>query len=415
MIEIALIFGIVAGLIGSAGYSAIETVFLSLDRIRLHSQDAGNDKKFRKVLYFTNNPERFFIATQVGNNLVNVLYSSLFAVLFQRYGFEEEVVFLLSPLILLVFSEALPKAWARQFADRLAKGAAAILYANWFVLWPLNRAVEFSIHFFENLLGVEREAASNSLSRSDFTFALSDAAAAGSVSHIETRWIKRLINLSERTVADVITPRNRTAMIKIDASTDEAFRLLAQTGHKRLVCIGKNEDDLLGVIRASDLLKNPPDLQSILRPVPIVPESLPLIKLVEWLKKQRTHFALAIDEYGGFSGIVTLNDLASELVGQIKDQHSGDLTEFVKLNEKNYLVSGNIRLSHLMEITGFDPGETNANSLSGFLTELSDGIPAYGAEFNHSGTKLRVIKVDHQGVRLVRLALGVERNSGQKS
>jgi CBS domain containing-hemolysin-like protein len=178
-----------------------------------------------------------------------------------------------------------------------------------------------------------------------------------------------------------------------------------------LVCIGKNEDDLLGVIRASDLLKNPPDLQSIIRPVPIVPESLPLIKLVDWLKNQKTHFALAIDEYGGFSGIVTLNDLATELVGPIRDQYSGDLKEIVKLSDKLWLVSGNVKLSHLAEVTGFEVNETHANSVGGLLTEISDGIPKSGTEYQLSGAKLRVIKADNQGVRLVRLALGVERNS----
>ncbi len=411
MKDIPLIIGILLGLVGSAGFSAIETVFLTLDRIRLHSRAAEGDKKLNRILYFTNNPERFFVATQVGNNLVNVIYSSLIAILFHRYGFHEEVIFLLSPLILLVFSEALPKALARQFADRASHSAAAILYGAWLAIWPLNRAVEMSIYFLERLLGLERDAASNVLTRSDFTFALSDAAEGGSVSHRETRWIKRLMNLSERTVADVITPRNRTAVIRIDASIDEAVRLLAQTGHKRLVCIGKNEDDLLGVIRAADLLNKPTDLHSILRPVPIVPESLSLIKLVDWLKKRKTHFALAIDEYGGFSGVVTLNDLATELVGPIRDQHAGEVRECIRLSDRLWLVNGNIRLSHLAEITGFEPGETHANSLGGLLIEITDGIPTAGSEFELSGAKLRVIKTDNQGVRLVRLALGVDRNS----
>lgn len=411
MTDLYLIAGIIFAIVGSAGFSGTETVFLTLDRIRLQGRAAIGDRRVRKVVYFINNPERFVVSTLVGNNLVNVLYSSLVAVYLNRIGVSERVIFLLSPLVLLVFSESLPKAMARQFSDRAAPGAATMLYIFRLALLPLVKLVEISVAHFEKLFHVERQGVSISLTRSDFTFALTDAAAGGNVDHHETRWIKRLMNLSERTVSDVLTPRNRTASIKIDASTEEAIDLLAKTGHKRLVCFGKNEDDLLGIVRATDLLRNPPDLQSILKPVPIVPESLPLPRLVEWLRKQRTHFALAIDEYGGFAGIVTLNDLAAELVGAVRDRYSGEVKDCVRLRDRLWLVNGNARLSYLSETTGFEHPETRSNSIGGLLVELEQGIPSAGREFSVPGARLRVLKSDNHGVRLVRLALEEEGNS----
>jgi len=415
MTDIWLFIGIALTLLASASFSAIETVFLTLDRLKLYSREALGDTKTKKIRYFIDNPERFFISTLVGNNLVNVAYSSMIALLFHRFGVKDEVLFLLSPLIVLVVGEATPKAIARQFADRLSHAAASTLYAAWIAIWPLNRLVELSVQYLERLFGIEEEQANISLTRSDFTFAIHDAASTGMVDEMEFRSVRRLINFSERTVADVITPRTHTAMIKIDATTEEAFKLLAQTGHKRLVCYGTNQDDLLGVINASDMLNNPPDLQSILRPVPIVPESLSLVKLSEWLRRQRTHFALAIDEYGGFSGIVTLNDLAAELVGPIRDRFADDSKDFVRLSERTWLVNGNVRLSHLRDLTGFDPGATHSNSLGGLLVEQSGNIPHNGFECKISGVKLRVIRSDTHGVHLVRLALGNERNLQRKT
>lgn len=403
--DLPILIGVILALLASAGFSGAEMVFLTLDRLRLHTGAVGGSRAARRVEYFALKPERFVVTSLTGNNLANVIYSSLVALLLTRHGISEQAILLVSPLGLLVLGEALPKALGRQFANHIDRVAATFLSFTRVLLRPLVWGVERSVSTLQRWFSLPSKPVGVLLSRADLAFALTDAKRAGGVSEGEARLIRRLLALSERKVAEVMTPRTRVATIQLDAPVREAVRLVGQSGNKRLVCYGHDEDDLLGVIRAADLLQNPADLRAILRPVPIVPESLPTIRLIEWLRRNRTHFALAIDEYGGFAGVVTVTDLASELVGPIHDVHQPPGSDIIRLSDRIWLAAGRVKLSHLAEMTGFEPSPERAVSVSGLLVELANGIPAVGDEFEVAGAKLRVIRADPRGVKLVRLVL----------
>lgn len=404
MTDTLLLLGIIISILASGGLSAAETVFFSLDRIRLKARFATGKGSSSHLKYFVEHPERFFVSNLIGNELVIVVYSSFFALLVYRNNISESITFIVSPLLVLVFSEAFPKALARQFAERLGGPSANVLYYFRLAIWPVAVLVELSVRSLEKIIGKGRNVDA-AITRYEIAYALTDSSGLGGISGVERNRIRRLMTLSDRSITDVMTPRIRTTTIAIYSPVEEAIRLIGKTGHKRLVCYGKKEDDLLGVIYATDLLKKPANLATILKPVPIVPESLPILRLIEWLRQKKTHFALVIDEYGGFAGIVTLNDMAAEMVGPLQEGYGVRTKDIIRLSEKQWLVAGRVKLSHLTETIGFEIEGTHASTLGGLVVELADDVPDSGEEFKMPGVTLRVIRADSRGVRLVKIAL----------
>ncbi len=399
-----LILGIVLTIVVAAGLSSAETIFLSLDRVRL-SIHASHQPKWRRVADFLDHPEQFVVATLTGNNLVTVIYSSLLAMLLARHGVSEGVIILISPLLLLVLGETIPKALGRQVAHRAAPAYAFALHSFRTIAQPLLGNIERSVRTLQRWFGLPPGPVERLLSRSDITWAVSTAHLEGTVSQREERIIQRLLKLNDSSVSDVMTPRMKVSMIQLEEPVGEAIRLTLTTGHKRLICYGQSKDDLLGLIRAGDLIGQPKSLESILRPLPTVPESLPIVRLIAWLKTHRTHFTAVIDEYGGFAGVISVEDLAEELVGPIDRWDRSGSLDCLRITSKLWLVSGSARLSHVEQITGFNPESGRSSTMAGYIAGLEEGIPKVGCEYLVHGTKLRVIKADQRGARLVRLAL----------
>jgi putative hemolysin len=401
--DLPLLLGALLSVAGVAFFSSAETVFLSLDRMRLPARIARNERGARRLGYFIERPERYVVTTLTGNSLVAVIYSSLSAILLAHLGMSEQLILIISPLFILIFGETVPKILGRQFAETVAPTVARSLFMVRFLTSPLNNVIERSVEFLRRRLGLRSSLVGMVLSRADITVAVTTGRRHGSVSLHEEHLIQRLLKLSERSITDVMTPRTRVTSVQIGDSVREAIHLVETTGHKRLICLGRGSDDVLGVILAVDLMKSPLDLSQILRPLPMIPESLPMVRLIEWFRGNRTHFAGVLDEYGGFSGIVSVEDLAEELVGPIDDQEGPPNLDCLKVKERLWLVAGRARLSHIAQLTGFEPSSSHAATFGGFISELAEDIPEAGDEFVVAGATLRVIKADPRGARLIRL------------
>jgi putative hemolysin len=388
-----------------AGFAASETIFLTIDRIRLHTRDAINDRSARLIKFFTDYPVRFMVTILVGINAAEVLYASFLAIYLEHLGFPESVGLIVSPLLLLVVSETIPKALARQSAEQLSGIGAHGLYYFRLSIKPLILAVEKSVTVLQSRLGLEDRPVGIALTRSDLTYAISAASLEGGVSREEEKLIRRLFEFGNRMVEDVMTPRNRVTSISVNEEIRTAVDLILATKHKRIVCYGETEDDVLGVIDATDLVSNPLDLRSVVHQVPFVPGSLPAVRLLDNMRLAKSHFVIVIDEYGGFAGIVTLYDLATEVIGPIREGHIDTSDDCWRLSPTVWMASGRMKLHLLAEITGYIPPTTHANTLAGLIIELADRIPQAGAEFSTPGGRLRVLRSDGRSIQSVKIAL----------
>ena len=400
-----ILTGILAALLLSAWFAGAETTFLSYNKVRFQAWLHGGVRGTRAVDFLSRNPERFLITTLTGNNLVNVLYSSLVAVWLARHGFSERVILIAAPLVLLVFGETIPKAIARQLANRSILVVGNILYWLRGAMWPFVGVVEALMNRLQKRLGLPHQTIGEALTRAEIADVLVNAGREGQFPVNTLTMLRRFFSISERRVKDIMTPRTAIVALAMDTSLSDARRKVIDSGFTRLPCYRDSIDEVEGVLVAHDLLKNPPNLTAVIRPLPMVPVSLPVVELVPWMNKRRCRLAGVVDEYGGLAGIVSSADIARELVGMIEDEYDVDDRDCIRLSDKIWLAQGRMRMSLLNQVIGFEPLKTKAASLGGAVMGITGGIPAVGDEFDLPEVKLRVIRADRSGVYLVRLTI----------
>jgi CBS domain containing-hemolysin-like protein len=397
--------GMLVSIILSAWFAGSETVFLSYNKTRFQTWLHRGVKGTKRVNFLSAKPERFLITTLTGNNLSNVLYSSLFALYFTKYGFSEKFIFLTAPIVILIFGEIIPKAIANKIADKVILFVGVMLYYIRIALLPLVWTVEKSIGHLQRWLGLPEIQLEHVLNRHEITRALHKAGEKGILPVTSSKMLQRFVGITGRLVRDIMTPRTMVTAISLKMPISHARKLIIESGFSRLLVYGNNLDDIKGVILAHDILKNPKSLSEILRPLRLVPESLPVVSLISWMRKNHINLTGVIDESGGFEGIVTVEDLAEELVGVIDDEYDSNDRNCIRLSEKVWLVSGKKRLSILAQKLGFDPIRSRAASIGGAIMNIAGGIPAVGTTFELHKVKLRVVSVDKRSVKLVRITV----------
>lgn len=382
-----------------------ETAFLSFSRTRLQAWLKQKKRGSRTVDFLIEQPERFMTTILIGNNLANVLYSSLMALFLMKYGFSEKTIFIVSPLILLIFGETIPKIIGRQFADRLIVSVAILLKGVRLGLWPFIVSVEKMIRFFQRRLGLS-DTANYMMSRADIAAVMQAADHQGMFDPTKKELLWQVMRLGNRRVRDIMTPRMSVTALSSDASIGEARKVFIDSGFSRLPCYWGNIDNVIGMVSAKDLLSNPPNLVSVIRALPMVPESLSAVRLPGWFLRRSSGLAGVVDEYGGFAGLVSSEDLVEAVVGPILDEYDNEEIRFVQVGEQVWMVDARMRLTQMSELTGIEFPNSRATSVGGFVTELAGAIPSNGAEFTVGLLRFRVTRSDERGVRQLRLILG---------
>ncbi|MDP8239742.1 MAG: hemolysin family protein [Candidatus Hatepunaea meridiana] len=393
--------GIFISLLLSAWFAGAETTFLCFNKARLQAWLLSGVQGSHSVDFMNRHPERFLVTTLASNNLVNVLYSSLIALWLTKQGFSGRFILIVAPLLLLVFGEAIPKVIARSVADRIILVVGIILYWLRMTLLPMFKLIEFALEIMQRWLSLPEQAMGQVLSRADITMELKKAEHGGIFSDETAKMLHRFIGVSERCVKDIMTPRTAIVAVSIDESVAEAQQQIIESGFSRLPCYDKTIDNVAGLLTTIDLLTNPASIQSAIRPLSMVPVSLPVVNLTAWMKKYHTTFAGVLDEYGGLAGIVTIDDVAQELVGLIRDEFDIKDSDCIRLSDRSWLIIGRTRMSLLTERIGFEPFTTKASSLGGAIINYTGSIPKVGDEFNFPKVKLRIIRADKKGIGLV--------------
>ncbi|MCF7810572.1 hemolysin family protein [bacterium] len=399
------LIGILVAVIFSAWFAGSETVFLSYNKVRFQTWLHRGVKGTKRVNFLSQKPERFLITTLTGNNLVNVLYSSLYALWFSKYGFSEKFIFLTAPIILLIFGETIPKAIANRTADKVILTVGTVLYYTRYVILPVVWLVEKILGRIQRWLGLPEKQLKNVLNRSVITKALHKAGEKGILPVTGSKMLQRFVGITGRLTRDIMTPRTLVTAMPLSTPIPQARKLIIESGFSRLLVYGDDLDDVKGVIFAHEILRNPESLSEILRPLQLVPESLPVINLISWMRKNSTIITGVIDEFGGFEGIVTIEDLAEELVGVIDDEYDSNDRDCIRLSQNVWLVSGRTRLSILTQKLGFEAIQSRAASIGGAIMNIAGGIPDVGSTYDLPKVKLRVVSIDKRSVKLVRITV----------
>lgn len=388
-------------LIAASGFfSASETAYTSLNRMRLKELAEDGDKKATLALSLADNYDTLLSTILVGNNIVNILASSLATVLFVKYFPVTGVTIstIVMTILVLIFGEISPKSIAKERPEAFAVNVAPFLRIVMVVLTPVNFFFKSWKKLLNKLFTFE---ASESISEKELLFLVDEAQNSGGIENHEHQLIRSAITFNELEVQDILTPRVDVVGTDVNSSLEEIETLFLTEGYSRIVLYDDSIDKVVGVLHQKDFyafVKKNADtetnqsIQSIVKDVIWTPANMKISKLLKQLQLEKAHLAIISDEYGGTIGIVTLEDILEELVGEIWDEHDEVTEEVVKIDESTYRIAASANLDKVLSLFGIEE-EFISNTVSGFVMEQMGKLPDEGDSFVYHNLKITVTKV----------------------
>ncbi|OUN20306.1 transporter [Flavonifractor sp. An82] len=401
----------------SAYFSATETAFTSLNRIRLKSKaDAGN-RRAALALKLVEQYDKLLSTILVGNNIVNLSASSLATVFFTE-GLRLQNGAVISTavitIVVLVFGEVSPKSLAKEYPESFAMFSAPIMRILMTILTPVN----FLFSLLKKLLSkVFHKEGDSGITEEELVTMVDQAESEGGLDQHESKLIRSAIEFNDMEVDEILTPRVDIVAVEDTDSMDEIAQAFAESGYSRLPVYHEDIDDIIGVIHEKDFhaarYRGQTDVKAITGPMLYTTGNTKISELLRILQREKAHMVIVVDEYGGTEGLVTLEDIVEELVGEIWDEHDEVIEEFKKQEDGSYLISCSADLTDLFDLFSIK-GECDANTISGWVMEQIGRIPEEGDRFQSDGLDVTVTKVDHRRVLEIRVEVLPEPDEEKK-
>lgn len=402
---------IIGCIIMSAYFSATETAFSSLNRIRIKNMAEKGNKRAGLVLKLSENYDGLLSTILIGNNIVNIASASLATVIFVKLLGDEagaSISTVVTTIVVLIFGEVSPKSIAKESPEQFAMFSAPFLNAFMVLLTPAN----YLFKQWKKLLSVLiRTSGDSGITEEELLAIVEEAKQDGGIDEQEGSLIKSAIEFTELEAMDIATPRVDVTGIPVDADREEIAAVFGETGYSRLPVYKDKIDDIIGIIYQKDfynqVYRGVCGVEAIVRPALYVAKSKKINVLLKELQKNKMHIAVVIDEFGGTMGIVTLEDILEELVGEIWDEHDVVVQEIEKISDQEYLVLGNTSVEKLFEELGGEE-EFESFTVSGWVMELAERIPEEGDVLYYENMTITVMKMKDRRVEQVRIVLEAE-------
>ena len=402
---------IIGCIIMSAYFSATETAFSSLNRIRIKNMAEKGNKRAGLVLKLSENYDGLLSTILIGNNIVNIASASLATVIFVKLLGDEagaSISTVVTTIVVLIFGEVSPKSIAKESPEQFAMFSAPFLNAFMVLLTPAN----YVFKQWKKLLSVLiRTSGDSGITEEELLAIVEEAKQDGGIDEQEGSLIKSAIEFTELEAMDIATPRVDVTGIPVDADKEEIAAVFGETGYSRLPVYKDKIDDIIGIIYQKDfynqVYRGVCSVEAIVRPALYVAKSKKINVLLKELQKNKMHIAVVIDEFGGTMGIVTLEDILEELVGEIWDEHDVVVQEIEKISDQEYLVLGNTSVEKLFEELGGEE-EFESFTVSGWVMELAERIPEEGDVLYYENMTITVMKMKDRRVEQVRIVLEAE-------
>lgn len=397
---IGMIVAIVILVMCSAYFSATETAFTSLNTIRMKTWAENGDKRAARALALEQDYDKLLSSILIGNNIVNITATTistlLFTKIFVTYGATISTVVI--TIVVLIFGEISPKSVAKEFPERFAMFSAPILRVIIVVLTPLN----FLFSMWKKLLSkIFKPSGDDGITEEELMGIVDQAESEGGLDAHEGDLIRASIEFNDLDVSDILTPRVDLVAVDEESTMQEVGALFVENGYSRLPIYHETIDNIIGVVHQKDFYKarvrGEDRLAMIKSPVVYTTPNTKIFKLLRILQMNKVHMAVVVDEYGGTEGIVTLEDILEELVGEIWDEHD-EVTEFLhKQPDGSYNIDCTTDLDDMYDLFEIK-GECEASTVSGWVLEQIDRIPKQGDHFIAEGLEVTVTAVDNRRV-----------------
>lgn len=398
---------IIIAMIFSALFSSCETAFSSVNKIRLKNYAAQGDKRAEKALKIANSFEDALTTVLIGNNIVNITMASVSTVLFTTLfgsgavGISTAV----TTVLVLIFGEILPKSYAKENAERLSLFFAGPLSFLIILFKPI-------IFIFNKLASILKNGkVEPSVTEDELKYIIEEIEEQGVLEEQEGDLVRSALDFDEITVNEILIPRVKVIGVEKNASIDEIKSLFIDEMYSRLPVYDKSLDNIIGMITNKRFFKmlaqGGNDITEIIQDVAHFSDLKLISEALRDMQRSKTHLAVVLDQYGGTKGIVTLEDIIEELVGEIYDENDEVIPSIVKISENEYEVSGDLSISDMLDQLGLDEDmiESTYTSVGGWVTELLEHIPEQNETAEYGAFKITVLQVKEQSVEKIRLII----------
>ena len=392
----------------SAFFSASETAFSSLNQIRLKSRAEDGDSSAARVLNMAEQYDKLLSTILIGNNIVNIAAASIGTILFTRMlGAERGAT--VSPIVLtiivLIFGEVTPKSLAKEMPEKVATAVSPFLVLLMALMTPLT----WLFTQWKKLLGhFVHSGEADTITEGELMTMVSEAENDGELTDRESELIRSAIEFDDVEVEEILTPRVDVVAVEDDIPLEELAQTFAESGYSRLPVYHGTIDNIIGVVHEKDFyiarLKKATKIDDLVVPTLYTTGSTQISQLLRTLREQHHHLAVVVDEYGGTEGIITLEDILEELVGEIWDEHDEVTEDFRKQSDGSWLVSGSASVDDLYEELDLPEEEDiDSNTVNGLVQEKTCHLPKVGDRFTlgeYDGVVTRTAKRRVTEVRL---------------
>ncbi len=402
-----LVFVLVILILFSGLFSAVETAYSSASRIRLKAMENDDVPGAGRVLKVLDNYDRFLTSVLIGNNIVNILAATLGTILFTRWYGEAEgptISTIVITLVVLLFGEITPKTFAKQSPERFAIRTLGFVRFIMVLFRPLGLVFQGWQYLTSKLFKVEE--ADPDISDELITM-VDEAEKDGDLEEHESDLISAAIEFNDLDVKDILTPRVEVVAIPINASLKEVANVFSMNSFSRLPVYETSIDNIVGVIHEKDFYnmmyrdKEHGLLRKIITPVIYTTENVKISTVLKQLQGAKAHLAVVLDEYGGTAGIVTMEDIIEELVGEIWDEHDVVKEYYQRLDDHTFLVRCDADIDDMLDrfdVHPEDEEDYDFITVSGWVIHELDHIPAVGESFDFNRLHVTVTKADRRKV-----------------
>ncbi|WP_019228185.1 HlyC/CorC family transporter [Sedimentibacter sp. B4] len=389
-------------LIMSAFFSACEAAFNDYSRIRMKNLACSNNKKAELVIRLDEKSDSLISTILIFNNTFNITAASLAVYIFSR-NFESNGIAISTTLILLailIFGELIPKGLAQFAPEKFAMFSAPMMSIFIFLCSPINAVLAVLKKMFYKLFESEIQP---SITEDELRTMIDEVENEGVINKNESDLIRSAIEFNETVVEDIYTPRIEIVGIEEDESLDEIKEKFLVSGYSRLPVFQGDMDNIVGVLHEKDfyqaLSRKEKDIKKLVSKIIYITPNKKISELLKELQRSKAHMAAVIDEYGGTEGIVTMEDIIEELVGEIWDEHDEVIEWFKKIGDDKYLVSCNADVDDMFELFNIEPDEeVDVTTVNGWITMLFEEIPDVGGKMVYKNLHITITKAEAKRV-----------------
>ena len=417
-IDVSLIISIIIMMALSAFFSGMEIAYVSSNRM-LAEMEKENGRLSRKIIdLFYHHPNDFVSTMLVGNNIVLVVYGILIARLFDSTIFSQfEPAFtvpadtILSTMIVLFTGEFLPKTLFKSNPNRLLTIFAFPAFVFYIMLWPISRFASSLSKSLLKMVGIKvvKDSDSDEFSKVDLDYLVQssiDSAKNDMQIGDEVKIFQNALDFSDTKVRDCMIPRTEINAVDMKCSQSELMQKFVESGNSKIIVYDEDIDHVVGYIHSSEMFKGPLDWHSGIRQIPFVPETMSAPKMMQIFLQQKKSLGIVVDEFGGTSGIVALEDIVEEIFGDIEDEHDNSKYIAQKVGEDEYIISARLEIDKINEMFGLElPESDEYMTVGGLILHVYQSFPKLNEVISLGKYKFKILKNTRTKIELVKLTV----------